>query len=91
MKLVKSVALNSANAIEVAKEPRDVNLAIEHRRIVVRFMQKPADSMLSFLRERGFRWNKERKAWICDIEAAEVESAEEREAAANDFLATLDI
>ena len=91
MKLVKSVALNSANAIEVAKEPRDVNLAIEHRRIVVRFMQKPADSVLSFLREHGFRWNKEKKAWICDVEAAEVESAEEREAAANDFLATLDI
>jgi hypothetical protein len=91
MKLVKSVALNSANAIEVAKEPRDVNLAIEHRRIVVRFMEKPAEPVLAFLREHGFRWNKEKKAWICDVEAAEVESAEEREAAANDFAATLDI
>jgi hypothetical protein len=91
MKLVKSIALNAANAIEVAKEPRDVNLSLERLCIIVRFMQKPPETVLSFLKERGFRWNKEKKAWICDIEAAEVESAEEREAAANDFAATLDI
>jgi DNA polymerase I-like protein with 3'-5' exonuclease and polymerase domains len=91
MKLVKSVALNAANAIEISKEHRDATLAVEHLCVVVRFMQKPSDHVLSFLREHGFRWNKERKAWICDVEAVEVESAEEREAAANDFAAALDI
>ena len=91
MKLVKSVALNAANALEVAKEQRDVTIGVEHRCIVVRFTQKPAEAVLSFLRERGFRWNKRKRAWICDVEDAEVESAEEREAAASDFKAMLDI
>jgi len=91
MKLVKRVSLNAANAIEVANEPRDVTLSLEHRRVIVRFMRKPPDTVLEFLREHGFKWNKERKAWICNVEAAEVESAEEREAAANDFEATINI
>jgi hypothetical protein len=91
MKLVRSVALNASNALEVAKEQRDVTIGLEHRRIVVRFTQKPSEAVLSFVREHGFRWNKEKKAWICDIEAAEVESAEEREAAVNNFEATLEI
>jgi glycine/D-amino acid oxidase-like deaminating enzyme len=65
-----------------------LKVSIEHLCIIVRFMEKPAEPVLAFLREHGFRWNKGK--WVCDIEPAEVESAEER-AAANDFAAMLDI
>jgi hypothetical protein len=91
MVLVKRLELNSENAVEVSKEPRDATVTIGDLEITVRFTQKPAEHILAFLRENGFRWNGARKKWVCEVEPIEIENREEREAAKGDFISMLDI
>ena len=92
MRLVRQESLlDSAKALEMSKEHRDVVMKIEESRIIVRFQQKPSEAVLAFLRENGFRWNRERKEWYCNVEAFEVESEEERRSAEDDFASILDV
>ena len=92
MRLVRQEnLLDSAKALEISKEPRDAVISVEQQRITVRFQQKPAESVLTFLRENGFKWDRDRKAWYCNVEAFEVESESERRAAEDDFASILDV
>ena len=92
MRLVRQESLlDSAKALEMSKEHRDVVMKIEESLIIVRFQQKPPEAVLAFLRENGFRWNRERKEWYCNVEAFEVESEEERRSAEDDFASILDV
>ena len=92
MRLVRQESLlDSAKALEMSKEHRDVVMKIEESRIIVRFQQKPSEAVLAFLRENGFKWDRDRKAWYCNVEAFEVESESERRAAEDDLASILDV
>jgi len=92
MKLVRQESLlDSAKALEISKEPRDAVISVESQRIIVRFQQKPNEAVLAFLRENGFKWDRDRKAWYCNVDAFEVESESERRAAEDDLAGILDV
>jgi len=79
MQLVKVFRLNEST--EASKVERDVVIKIDESTIRVRFTQKPATTVLGWLKEHGYRWNSEKREWWQGIEVREVLTEEEKKEA----------
>jgi hypothetical protein len=79
MQLVKVFRLNEST--EASKVERDVTIKIDESTIRIRFTQKPAMTVLSWLKEHGYRWNSEKREWWQEIEVEEVLTEEEKKEA----------
>ena len=79
MQLIKVFNLNEST--EASKVERDVVIMIDKFTIKAKFTQKPISTVLSWLKEHGYRWNSEKREWWQRIEVGEVLTEEEKKEA----------